>query len=470
MNKRNILVFWLPLAATWLMMSFEGPFLTAVIARLTSPTYNLAAWGVAFSFALIIEAPIIMIMSASTALVEDRGSYLKLRNFTFSLNGLITICMVIFLIRPVFDTLTINLIGLPLPVSQLTYYATLLLLPWPGAIGYRRFYQGILIRHHLTRRVAYGTVIRMSSIALSALSLYWFLDLPGVVVAATALSIGVCFEALASRLMAHKTVKVLLMMEEDREVLSLKQIIAFYYPLALTSLLALGVHPLVTFFIGHSRMAIESLAVLPVINSLVFIFRSLGLSYQEAGIALVGKNWEGLKAVREFALFLALFVVGVLGIIAFSPLSDIWFGTVSGLSRILSDFSILPLQIMVMMPGLSVLLSFQRAILVAARQTKYLTWATALEVIGIITILYFATGKFDLTGVVAATLAYVLGRIAANIYLIKPILRIFRATQKKAFLQTGLVQERSDWCQTEYLFIYTSSHNKKHLRVFGKRP
>ena len=81
-----------------------------------------------------------------------------------------------------------------------------------------------------------------------------------------------------------------------------------------------------------------------------------------------------------------------------------------------------------MMPGLSVLLSFQRAVLVAARQTKYLTWATALEVIGIITILYFATGKFDLTGVVAATLAYVLGRIAANIYLIKPILRIFRAT------------------------------------------
>ena len=200
------------------MMSFEGPFLTAVIARLTSPTYNLAAWGVAFSFALIIEAPIIMIMSASTALVEDRGSYLKLRNFTFSLNGLITICMVIFLMRPVFDTLTINLIGLPLPVSQLTYYATLLLLPWPGAIGYRRFYQGILIRHHLTRRVAYGTVIRMSSIALSALSLYWFLDLPGVVVAATALSIGVCFEALASRLMAHKTVKVLLMMEVDNRM------------------------------------------------------------------------------------------------------------------------------------------------------------------------------------------------------------------------------------------------------------
>jgi hypothetical protein len=37
-------------------------------------------------------------------------------------------------------------------------------------------------------------------------------------------------------------------------------------------------------------MAIESLAVLPVVSSLVFIFRSPGLSYQEVNIALIGKE------------------------------------------------------------------------------------------------------------------------------------------------------------------------------------
>ena len=51
------------MAATWLMMSVEGPFLAAVIARLPLPKFNLAAYGVAFSFALIVEAPIIMLMS-----------------------------------------------------------------------------------------------------------------------------------------------------------------------------------------------------------------------------------------------------------------------------------------------------------------------------------------------------------------------------------------------------------------------
>jgi hypothetical protein len=63
LTQPRIFRFWLPLAATWLMMAVEGPFLAAVIARLAEPTYNLAAYGVAFSLALVLEAPVIMLPS-----------------------------------------------------------------------------------------------------------------------------------------------------------------------------------------------------------------------------------------------------------------------------------------------------------------------------------------------------------------------------------------------------------------------
>jgi len=102
LTYKKISVFWLPLAATWLMMSFEGPFLAALIARLAESKYNLAAYGVAFSFALIIEAPIIMIMSASTKLVKDAQSFIILRRFTYGLNWLITLIMLVILIPPIF--------------------------------------------------------------------------------------------------------------------------------------------------------------------------------------------------------------------------------------------------------------------------------------------------------------------------------------------------------------------------------
>ena len=62
LTVKKIFIFWIPLAATWQMMAAEGPFLAAIIARLADPKYNLAAYGVAFSFAVLVEAPIIMIM------------------------------------------------------------------------------------------------------------------------------------------------------------------------------------------------------------------------------------------------------------------------------------------------------------------------------------------------------------------------------------------------------------------------
>ena len=74
LTYKKIFYFWLPLAATWLMMSVEGPYLAALIARSPEPKFNLAAYGVAYSLALIIEAPIIMIMSASVALVKNKDS------------------------------------------------------------------------------------------------------------------------------------------------------------------------------------------------------------------------------------------------------------------------------------------------------------------------------------------------------------------------------------------------------------
>jgi hypothetical protein len=402
------------------MMAIEGPFLAAVIARLAQPKYNLAAYGVAFSFGLIIEAPIIMIMSAATALVEDKDSFIKLRNFTYALNAAISILMLIFLIPPIFYFITIDLIGLPQEVAKLTHLATLLLLPWPGMIGFRRFYQGVLIRSNLTRRVAYGTLVRLTTMALTALILYKYFTFPGAVVGAVALSLAVSLEALASRLMAYKTVKYLQQEEKGFKSLTYPYITKFYYPLALTSILALGIHPLVTFFVGRSPLALESLAVLPVINALVFIFRSMGLSFQEVAISLVGKSFENYQRIRNFALTLAVTVVFGLASIAFTPLARIWFHNVSGLSMELTDFALLPLQIMCLMPGLAVVLSLQRAILVSARKTASITWATIIEVSGIVAVLFVTIFYFKLNGAVSACLAFIFGRLSANLYLIYP--------------------------------------------------
>ena len=417
-------------------MAFEGPFLAAIIARLPDPLYNLAAHGVAVAFAILVEAPVIMIMTASTALVTDASSFRKLRNYTYALNAAITGAMLVVVTPAVFRWFFQGIIGLPDDVARLTYGALLILLPWPAAIGYRRFFQGLLIRAGLTRLVAYGTLVRLAVMTSTAAVLFGVLALPGAYVGAAALSAGVCFEAVASRLMARRTVRKLIGTQDKNapaaERLDYRRITHFYYPLALTSIVGLAVHPMLTFFMGRARFPLESLAVFPVVHALSFVFRALGLSYQEVAIALMGKDFEHYDELRRFAFGLGIAASAALALIAFTPLAGFWFETVSGLSPELASFAIVPARILAPFPALSVLLSFQRGVLVQGRHTGPITGATVVEVAGIaIAFVAFSNG-LDLVGVTAAMIAFVVGRTASNAYLVPATSRVLENSRRQA--------------------------------------
>jgi progressive ankylosis protein len=465
-SQTAIFLFWAPLAAQWTMMALEGPFLAAVIARTPDPVFNLAAYGVAFAFAILIESPVIMLMSASTALVEDAISYRRLRNFANALNAGSTALLLVVLLPPVYDVLMRSLLGLPHAVAGLVYGALWLLLPWPAAIGYRRFLHGVLIRSGRTRRVAYGTLLRLAGMAATALLLFAWTDMPGAWVGAAALSAGVCTEALAARMMAATAVHELLHGRtaepyaaappaepaarheagagaeglahaeavpagEDSPVLrgwpdspGYADIARFYYPLALTSFLALTVHPLLTFFMGRAVAPVESLAVFPVVHALSFLFRAFGFSFQEAVIALLGRRFENVRRLIRFGFGMAVVSSGGLALVAFTPLAEFWFETVSGLDPELAALAITPARILVPLPALAVILAFQQAVLVTGRRTRPITMATLIEVVGIGVLFAVVGWGAGLVGVTAAVLALLGGRLVGTLFLARPVTRI----------------------------------------------
>ena len=418
------------------MMASEGPFLAAVIARLGEPMFNLAAYGVAFAFAILIESPVIMLMSAATALVEDRAAYQKLRNFMYGLNALSTGLLLLVLFPPVYRLLTGMLLRLPTEVADLTYGALWILLPWPAAIGYRRFLHGLLIRSGRTRLVALGTLVRLGAMASTALISYAFFDLPGAWVGAASLSIAVCAEALVARFVAMHTIRELLAHEPRRTTegqgLGYRGIAHFYYPLALTSMIGLTVQPMLTFFMGRAPAPIESLAVFPVVHALSFLFRSLGLSFQEVALALLGRNHEHLPELAKFAMWLATGTSVAMGLVAFTPLSTVWFETVSGLSPDLAAFALTPVRILAPIPALSVFLSLERAILIQARRTHPITVATAIEIAGIAVLFVIFGWGMDLVGVTAAFLAFLGGRLVGVLYLARSSLEVVRRATRRA--------------------------------------
>lgn len=419
LRSSDVVRFWLPLCATWLMMSVEGPILASVIARMADPMYNLAAYGVAVAVAMFIEAPVIMLLSTTVALAVDGNAYRTLRRFMWQLNGLVTAGMLVVSVPFVFDVLANSVLLLPEEVASRMYWGFVCMIPWPAAIGYRRFYQGLLIRNGLTRFVAWGTIVRLTTMASTALALTMLTPFPGIVIGTLSLSTGVMFEALATRRMSRGIVRRLRRQRPESclPAPTTREVMRFYVPLALTSIIGFVVTPMLAFFMGRAPESVASLAILPVVDSFVFMFRSFGFSYQEVGIALLGERNKNYAVVRSVGIGIAVATTVVLAVVAFTPVSELVFGSVYGLIPSLADMAVLPTIILVPLPALAVIYSVQRAVLINARKNVVVTWSTIAEIGAIALVMIVLTTFTGVIGAIAAAVAMTAGRVFANGYL-----------------------------------------------------
>jgi hypothetical protein len=154
----------------------------------------------------------------------------------------------------------------------------------------------------------------------------------------------------------------------------------------------------------------------------------MGLALQDTAIALMGERFTHLPELKKFALGLGLATSTGLALVAFTPLSRLWFETVSGLTSELASFALTPTQVIVPLPFLAVLLSLQRAILVEGRKTHYITVASALEV-GCVAVLFILLGfRLDLVGATAAFGAFMGARLVSVSYLLVRCRSVLRDT------------------------------------------
>jgi hypothetical protein len=99
---------------SWILMAAELPALGAVLARLADPQIHLAAYGgVVFPLALIIEAPVIMLLSASTALCNTRSTYRVLWRYMMVMGGSLTVLHLLIAFTPLFDLIVLRVLNVP---------------------------------------------------------------------------------------------------------------------------------------------------------------------------------------------------------------------------------------------------------------------------------------------------------------------------------------------------------------------
>lgn len=414
-DVRTVVRFWLPLSSTWLMMAAEGPILASVVARLPEDVRNLAAYGVASSIAMLIESPVIGLLSAVITLARDKQAVDVLHAFMHKINWTVTILMTLVVVPWIFEPLAYTVIGLPADVAWRVHAGMVCMIPWPAAIGVRRFYQGLLIRKGLTRSVAQGTVVRLVTMSGTA-TILALTGAPGVIVGCAGLTAGVVLESIAIWWLAHKQCLHAELAPHSQPPLTTKQVYRFYTPLALTSMVSFLAVPLLSMFLSRLPMPLESLAVLPVISSLIFVFRSFGFSYQEVGIAFLNQNTNTYPTVYKVGLRISFFTTIAMVVTAFTPLLGILFSAVYAINPKLSALATLPTQLLVVVPVTAASYSIHRAVMIAAHRTIHVSISMFIEVGSMAAIMLTFISLQTLSGALASGIAIASGILLSTAY------------------------------------------------------
>jgi hypothetical protein len=428
---RRVTRTWWPLAASWLLMGTELPVLSAVVARLAQPEIHLAAYGgVVYPLALIIESPIVMLLAASTALSKDWASYLKLRRFMMRAGLLLTALHALVAFTPLYYVVVRGLIGAPDQIVAPARIGLMIMLPWTWSIAYRRFNQGVLIRFGHSRAIGLGTAIRLTAEAIVLAAGYLAGTVPGIIVATSAVIAGVMSEALYVGLYVRPVLRDEVRYAERIEpALTFQDFTAFYVPLAMTSLLNLLMQPIGSAALSRMPQALVSLAVWPVVSGLTFLFRSLGIAYNEVVVALLDEP-RSTHNLHRFAHVLASLTTLALLLIAATPLATLWFRQVSALSPALADLAHASLWLALPIPALNVLQSWYQGALVHKRSTRAISEAVASSLLASSLVLVAGVIWGHMAGLYIGMAGFAIGNLAQTTWLwyrSRPLMASLRA-------------------------------------------
>jgi progressive ankylosis protein len=424
----SLLMFYLPLGFSGLMMTLDLPIVNGVLIRyLPNPTTSVAALSVAFSLALVYEASHISMIDISTALSSDLRVFGMLRRFYLVVAGTLLVVASLVAFSPLYDLIVRGVMNIPQNVADSARPALWAFLLWPIPIGWRRLYQGALIRHGYPRPVGAGGLVRMGSLLVALLFLGWFgtrvVRLEPAAIAVLAMLVSVTAEAVAVHGWTQRVLRSMPKATQDKPALTYRDLWRFFLPLSATSIMSTLVQPVMRAGIASaavvwaasegSEVALASYAVAWSLAALVF---GPSLSMTQASIAWSSSpNREvrrrGPRVILSVGVGLALFMA----VASFSPFAYWLFTEVLRAPAQIASSAADVARWMVPMPVLHAASYMLRGKHIARHDPKAVRRAQFIDLVAIVAVVLLATGP--LAGLFRGLPAPPLAAIAFNLML-----------------------------------------------------
>lgn len=300
------------------MMTLEPLIINTALSRAPNSEVTLAAYNVMFSIALVIEAPVIMLVSASAALSQTQYAFSRLFRFMLLLGGAVVVIGFVFSLTPLYDLVVLDLMGIPVAVAEAARPAMVIMSIWSFPVAWRRTLQGVLIANNKTPIITLATLVRLGALA-GALAIGGRLMPENMlVVSAWAMQVSVIAESIVVTGPAFASVRQLAPGSVE-ESITWRDLIRFYQPLVVTMILRQITRPLLSAGIAAALQPQRSLAAWSVAWSLVLVPLGATMGLEQVVITKDRTSASQIK-VRRFVHGIGLALSTVLVLIAFTPL------------------------------------------------------------------------------------------------------------------------------------------------------
>ena len=314
LRQRQIFDFYWPLVLTSQMMTLAGPLINMALGRAEDPATQLAGYAVGFGLLVFLNSPLYPFVQTNAVLGAGPQARRSLLAKQLVLAAALALVELALALAPGGAALIGRLMGSTPAVSALAQQVALVQWPIPLLLTLRSYFHGIVMRQHNTRVIGMATLLRLVALVGLLLFVAGAGHLPGAVLGAASLTLGIAIETLYMSLRGRRLLRLGGVgsdgPEQDAPV-AWRRLWDFTGPLMVNAVTWSAMRPLLNAIVG--RTADPDLAQ----ASFGFVFPLLLLSASPlwafgSTAAVLVKRREDLPVMMRFgAVTIVLFVLSI---------------------------------------------------------------------------------------------------------------------------------------------------------------
>lgn len=408
----SLLRNFFPLALSDFAMTVGDTFRNLALVRLAYPNISVAAIGIIKSVAILLESPVIMILHASTALSVNAESHRQLWRLTIVLSLCLTGIFAFLSWGPIYEWLLLDVFGANQQVMEAARFGFVLLLPWPGIIAFRRFFQGILIRAGHRSAVAHAGMLRLMFTCM----LLWIgvkLQWNGVILVSISLSSAILVESafVISFVKFYKSARYVGKFQGQQGHIyptTFGGVARYFLPLGSTSLLIWTGKAVLVGIIVRATDGYFGLSAWVIATGLVLPMANTTRMVQQLTISV--RDTVSKELLFNFASVVGIICCLPLIILGFTPPGHYLLKLFLGGEFAAYKPSLLTIQILSLLPFAFALQTYYQGLLMRAAANWWINAATMLNV-GVTFLLTITLTYFGNPGAASAAVGTMIGQL-----------------------------------------------------------